>query len=117
MNSALCATVTGGTLCGNSAIEGGGISNPIAGTLTVTGKSTLSANSARSLGGAIYNDSMATVTNSTLSCTSAGRAGGGIANDMDGTLTVANSTLSDNSAYAWAAASWTKAQRRSAAAP
>ena len=94
-------TITGSTtVSANSADFGGGIAN--SGTLTVTGSS-LSGNSAESAGGGIvngdrhYSSGTITVSNSTLSSNTA-RFGGGIYNDEDADLTVSDSTLSGNSA-------------------
>ncbi len=91
-------TVASSTLSHNSAKWGGGvIAN--SGTLTVV-NSTLSNNSAN-MGGAIYNQAHATgpltVSNCIVSGNSA-RNGGGILNDATATMTVSNSTLSDNTA-------------------
>jgi hypothetical protein len=72
---------------------GGAITNE--GTLTVT-TSTFSANSADD-GGGIYNDGMLTVTASTFCGNSAG-FGGGIANYPGGTLMIACSTFTHNTA-------------------
>ncbi len=74
--------------------SGGGIYN--SGTLTVSG-STLSANSASS-GGGTANSGKLVVRNSTLSGNTASNSGGGILNSGGATLTISNSTLSDNSA-------------------
>jgi len=96
-------TITNGTITGNSADGGGGISNQNAGTLTIT-NSTLSGNSSGidGGGGGIFNSgSTVTITNSTLSGNSSvnsnGIAGGGISTFL-GTVTITNSTLSANSA-------------------
>ncbi len=87
-------TVTGGTFSGNSAEwDGGGIYS--SGTLTVTG-GTFSDNSAERDGGGIYSYGTLTVTGGTFSGNSAERDGGGIYSS--GTLTVIGSTLSGNSA-------------------
>ena len=94
-------TVIASNVSGNSALDGGGISN-VFGTLTVNA-STLSGNSATidgvgvsGEGGGIYNFFGAlTVNDSTLSGNSA-RGGGGILSF--GTVTVSDSTLSGNSA-------------------
>jgi Bacterial Ig-like domain len=89
---------------GNSGFEddgrGGGIYNGQGGTVTVS-NSTLSGNSAGNGngGGGIYNGGFGTleVINSTLSGNSSNDSGGGIFS-RTGTVTVSNSTLSDNSA-------------------
>ena len=97
------AALSGMTITGGSADDGGGIYNNH-GTLTIT-NSTLSANSAtgyRGSGGGIYSDrGELAVTNSTLlgnSATGYYGSGGGIYSDYDGTTTVTDSTLSGNSA-------------------
>jgi hypothetical protein len=88
-------TVTGSTLSGNTAGDGGGgIYN--GGTLMVTG-STLSGNTASNPGGGIYNGGTLTVSTSTLSGNTAGD-GGGIF-DGTGSLTVTGGTLSSNRAH------------------
>jgi hypothetical protein len=88
-------TVSNSTLSNNSAVVGGGIYNFRTGTVTVTG-SGLSGNSADYKGGGIFSDGgVLTVSNSTLSGNSADNAGGGIFNN--GTLTLSNCNLSDNS--------------------
>ncbi len=87
-------TISGLTITGGRAVNGGGIDN--SGTLTLT-NSTLSGNSAPGdFGGGIDNSGTLTLTNSTLSGNSA-TVGGGISNS--GTLTVTHSTLSGNSAF------------------
>ncbi|MBN1908212.1 MAG: Ig-like domain-containing protein, partial [Pirellulales bacterium] len=88
--------LSGVTITGGLADEGGGIYN--SGSLTVV-NSALSGNSAYREGGAICSfgsSSMLMVVNSTLSYNSAAGSGGGIFNY--GTMTVACSTLTDNSA-------------------
>jgi hypothetical protein len=91
-------TVTNCTIINNAAYNnlGGGIGN--SGTLTLS-KSTVSGNIApNGEGGGIFNAATMTVTDSTISGNSAATgAGGGIYN-IGGTLTVANTTISANSA-------------------
>ncbi len=105
-------TVTGGTIENNSAFgtststgSGGGINN-VGGTVTITG-TTLASNQAAdftSVGGGIENNGgVMSITDSTLSDNSANGTtseGGGIDNEGAGTLTIAGSTLSGNSAFA-----------------
>ena len=89
------ATVANSTLSGNSAgSSGGGMYS--GGTLNVTG-STFAGNTARYDGGGIGSSGTLYVSDDTISNNSGGRVGGGISNRR-GTLTVANSTLSGNSA-------------------
>ncbi len=90
-------TISGLTITGGQAVNGGGIINE--GTLTVL-NSTLSGNSAGGIGdngqgGGIMNAGMMTITSSTIidNLTYVGN-GGGIGNS--GTLTIADSTVSDN---------------------
>jgi len=89
-------TVTGSVITGNSAGAGGGLDND--GALTVTG-SVITGNSAVGdfgSGGGLYNDGgTLTVNDSTVSDNTA-NSGGGITNH--GTLTVTDSTVSGNSA-------------------
>ncbi len=87
------ATIAGLTIADGSAVNGGGILND--GALTVT-NCALSGNSAPQNGGGIENLGILTVTNSTLSDNSANESGGGIYDD--GNMTITNSTLSANSA-------------------
>jgi hypothetical protein len=97
-------TVSNCTLSGNSAAggsggiaDGGGIAN-IGGTVTVS-NSILSGNSAAYAGGGIFNyvGGKVTVINSILSGNSATWSGGGIAT-YAATVTIGNTSLSDNSA-------------------
>jgi hypothetical protein len=89
-------TVSGCTLTGNTADNGGGIYNY--GTLTVINNSILSDNGLPGIGfgGGIYNAGKLTVSNSTVSGNFA-FFGGGIYNS--GGATVSGCTLSGNSAY------------------
>ncbi len=85
------------TLDNNSALLGGGINNKNA-QLTIV-NSTLSNNIATAGGGGLYNDesgSVVTITNSTLSGNSATNNGGGIKNANSASLTLLNSTLTNN---------------------
>ena len=92
-------TVSGCTVSGNSATNGGGIWNDVNGTLAVNGSSTVSYNTAsKSDGGGIYNTGTLTVNNCTVSFNTCNNSGGGIENE--GTLTVSNCTLSNNTASA-----------------
>ncbi len=90
-------TLSGLTIEDGASPYGGGISND--GTLTVTG-STLSGNTATTGGGGIWNDGTLNVTDSTLSGNKSSYYGGGIYSSSSGTLTVADSTIADNSAIA-----------------
>ncbi len=89
-------TVNGGSLSRNSALAGGAIYNDNA-LLMISG-STLSANSAATFGGALFNGLAGTVvvSASTLFTNTATSGGGGIMNF--GALTVSDSTLTGNSA-------------------
>lgn len=78
-----------------------GVYNGSAGTLTVT-DSTISGNSAGTIGGGIYNLNVLTVTNSTVAGNTANTSGsnwegGGIY--TDGTATIVNSTITGNTAF------------------
>src|ERR1700722_18043568 len=89
--------VNDAVLSGNTSQIGGAIFNNTGATVTVA-DSTISGNSATEYSGAIHNDTgaTATVTNSTVSGNSATQFGGAF--DNDGSLTVANSTVAGNSA-------------------
>jgi predicted outer membrane repeat protein len=87
--------VTGSSLTGNAATDGGGIFNDASGTLDVHG-STFSGNTASDSGGALYNAGTATAQQSTLSGNSAGSDGGGIFNAASGTLTIDDSVVLNN---------------------
>src|SRR5262249_13720906 len=97
-------TISGCTLSGNGAFDGGGIYN--AGRLTVS-NSTHTANTAsggdffEGDGGGIYNSNTGTlaINNSTLSNTSDGSRGGGLFNAFGGRATVSGCTLTGDSAY------------------
>jgi hypothetical protein len=94
--------VDNSTISGNTAEWGGGIYNWEDGTLNVQNGSIVSANTARDVGGGIYNEATLTVTNSTIGGVGAGNtavgAGGGIYNHWMGTTTMDGSTVSDNTA-------------------
>ncbi len=75
--------------------DGGGVRNNSGGTLTITG-STINDNDAANLGGGVSNVGTLTVTESTISDNDAIN-GGGVSN-TGGTLTVTNSTVSGNRA-------------------
>src|SRR6266498_1181347 len=87
--------ITNSTFSGNSASYGGGIYNGY-GTLNIT-NSTFSGNSADSGGGIYIAYGTVTVMDSTFDGDNAGYGGGGGINNED-TLTVNDSTFSDNSA-------------------
>jgi CSLREA domain-containing protein len=88
--------VTDSTITNNrvSGGDGGGILN--AGTLTIT-DSTLSGNTAGGDGGGIHNQGVLTITNTAFS-ENTGGDGGGIANFSTGSMTVIDSTFSENEA-------------------
>lgn len=89
------ATVHFSTFFGNLADAGAAISNSA--VLTVA-NSTLTGNEAALNGGGISNSGTILVRASTLSDNSADMKGGGFWNDRDALATIANSTISDNSA-------------------
>jgi hypothetical protein len=94
-------TITGCTLCGNTAGEGSAIYNGLGMTLVVRGSS-FSGNTASDTGGGVYNASVATLQDSTLSGNTAGSDGGGVFNGVGAILAVKDSTLTDNAALSGA---------------
>jgi parallel beta helix pectate lyase-like protein len=111
----LTLTVTNSTISGNQdSFGGGGIAAGDA-TVTVT-NSTISGNTGGCAGGGIYaNETQLTVNNSTISgnsspqgvCNPGSGLGGGIySSGFNGTLTVTDSTISDNSATAAGGGIW-----------
>ena len=94
-NNAGTLKVSNSTISGNKAGDSGGaIYNDMGGTLTVT-NSIISGNKSGDSGGGIYNSGTLNVNDSTLSGNTS-TYGGGIYNDIGGTLTVTNSTFSNN---------------------
>ena len=96
VNSGVTDTISGMTITGGNAQQGGGINNN--GTLTATNVN-FTANIANSGGGGIYNVGLATIINSTVthnSNSSNSYSGGGIYNG--GVLIAINSTFTGNSA-------------------
>ena len=88
-------TLSNDTITGNtSATSGGGVFNT--GTLTVS-DSTF-ANNTAAYGGGLGNSGLATVTGSTFTGNSASSTGGGGILNYNGTLTLSNSTLANNTA-------------------
>ena len=85
--------LTNSTVSGNSAFNGGGISNFDTGTLTLT-NSTVSGNSATDAAGGIYNRGTINVSNSTISGNSATVAYSGIYNE--GTATLKNTIVANS---------------------
>ncbi len=96
MNGGGKLIVTNSTLYSNTAGYGGGIYNN--GPLTVTNSTFYSNTSSVSAGGGIYNQlgNTAIISNSTFYSNTATTAGGGIHNE--GTLTVTNGTIANNTA-------------------
>jgi hypothetical protein len=97
-------TVEGSSISGNSADFGAGIRNDF-GLLTVedssiSGNFTTTFSSFHNLGGGIWNNYTATVSNSTLENNSAGEGGGIVNYGPFSTLTVSNCTVWGNSANA-----------------
>jgi hypothetical protein len=94
------ATVRSSALTSNTAASGGGIWNALSDTLTVTG-STFSSNSTDTYGGGLYNEGTATVGNTTFSGNST-RFGGGIFNAPTTgiSLTLRNITVANNTTTA-----------------
>src|SRR5216684_361207 len=97
ISAGVTATIQDATVRNGSAFLGGGIYNNATATIS---NSTLSGNSAAVVAGGILNEGTLTISNSTLSSNSAAVVAGGILNE--GTLTISNSTLSSNSAAAGA---------------
>ena len=99
VDSAETVTVSGMTIAGGNATDGGGIANN--GKLTVTGN-VFTGNNA-SYGGGIYNIGTLTVIDSTFTENGSLYGGGGIENSYNdtviGTLAVTNSTFISNSSY------------------
>ncbi len=96
-------SVTGSTFTGNSANEGGAIYNTGgASNYPVTiSSNTFKTNSAKEVGGAIYNNGNLTVNSNTFTGNSAisyESCGGAIYNDSDGTLKVNNTSFKSNTA-------------------
>jgi predicted outer membrane repeat protein len=86
------AGISGVTITGGNASEGGGISNQ--GTLTLTG-CTVTGNSASTEGGGIYSSGTLTLTGCTVTKNTASEGGGLFGS---GTITLTDSTLDANSA-------------------
>ncbi len=97
VNAGVTATLNGLTVSGgrtNSAV-GGGILNQ--GALTIS-SAIIAGNSApfNNNGGGIYNEGTLSISNSTLAGNSCGDRGGAVYNKAGGTLTISNSTMSGN---------------------
>ena len=80
---------------GNRTGDGGGIFNDFGAALSVN-NSTISGNSASSVGGGIQTRYLLSISNSTVSGNSAGSDGGGISVATFGDVTIVNSTISGN---------------------
>ena len=93
--------LSGSTVTGNAANEGGGIANFGAATLTLM-SSTVSGNTADRGGGFLHSGAALVLTNSTVSANTASE-GGGIYHDGSGPVTLTNSTVSGNSAVSGSA--------------
>jgi hypothetical protein len=91
-------TVTGSTFAGNAAgFRGGGI-NTFVGTMNISNSSFLT-NTAGLYGGGVASDaSTTTIAGSTFAANSSNNHGGGIELSGNGSLTLTNSTLTDNTA-------------------
>ena len=91
-------SVTNSTFSRNIATQGGGIFNYDLNANIVVTNSTFFGNTADDSGGGIYNTFFLSVTNSTFSANTAVNYGGGIFDDSNATLSLVNSTFSNNSA-------------------
>ena len=93
-------TIDGSALSGQITISGDNAVRvfSVNSGVTATMNSLAITNGSNFSGGGIRNDGTLTITNSTLSDNSATSGGGGIFNTGGGTLTITNSTLSSNSA-------------------
>jgi len=91
-------TVSNCTISNNSALNGGGIDHRTNGNLTIT-NSTISGNATSFYGGGIYIDSGGTVKlfNSTFSGNNAPNNGGAILHSGTGAVQISNCTISQNS--------------------
>jgi hypothetical protein len=89
--------INGSTITRNTARYGGGIAS-YGDTVRIT-RSTISKNSAESIGGGIISSNYLHITDSIITGNHAGAGGGGVYNGFGlGTLSIANSTISKNSA-------------------
>ena len=91
VGNGVTASISGLTVTGGSATNGGGIDND--GRLTIT-DSTIENSYASNNGGGIANSGTLTVTDSTIEGSNASNNGGGINNC--GTLTISDSSITDN---------------------
>ena len=91
VGNGVTASISGLTITGGSATNGGGIDND--GRLTIT-DSTIENSYASNNGGGIANSGTLTVTDSTIEGSNASNNGGGINNC--GTLTISDSSITDN---------------------
>jgi CSLREA domain-containing protein len=91
-------TLTNSTVSGNTSTSSGGGIFINGGTVQITG-STISGNTLSARGAGIFNDGTLTLANSTVSGNSArsGAIGGGIDNDAGGVLSLLNGTMTLNS--------------------
>ena len=100
------ATVTGGTVSGNTAVEGGGFWNADQGGLFVTGTAfdtnTATGAAADQGGGGLYNEGgkviVADATFTGNAATGASGSGGGIFNNQTGTMDITGSVVTGNTA-------------------
>ncbi len=104
LNDSGTLTITSSVLQGNSAMglgaAGGAVVSDESGAVLTIDSSEFIANTSSGAGGAIFFEQSATITNSTFESNSAGTNGGAIAVEApftgNSTLTLTNSTLSDN---------------------
>jgi hypothetical protein len=109
INNSVNLTLTRVTVTGNVAtgFASSGVYNDTAGTLTIA-DSTISGNSAATIGGGIYNRNVLTVINTTISGNTANTSGsnwegGGLY--TEGTTTIVNSTIAGNASFSGAGVS------------
>ena len=89
VNAGSTATINGGVITGNSALQGGGIYND--GTLTIGSNVTIANNTAND-GSGIYNNGTLTITGGSITANKATTAGGGIYNNGNINLSGGNIT-------------------------
>jgi len=102
LNSSGQITLSGSAVTGNTAsgtgTDGGGIALAAGTTVTLTGSTTVSNNSAVDTGGGIHNNGGTLILSASSVLTNTAVTGGGIINDSGGSLTMTGGSLNGNTA-------------------